>query len=176
MITEDQTAVIEFLASPRTHGGSAVDRIDTHTAIVFLAGAHAYKLKRAVRFDYVDFSTCARRRAMCEAEVRLNRRTAPSLYQGVTAVTRDNNGTLALGGYGEALDWVVAMNRFQQEALFDRLAASGRLDLDLMPPLAVAVAAFHAVADRRTDHGGQEGMDWVVEGNAAGLAEFGAVP
>ena len=57
MITEDQTAVIDFLASPSTHGGANVERIDTHTAIVFLAGARAYKLKRAVRFDYLDFST-----------------------------------------------------------------------------------------------------------------------
>jgi aminoglycoside phosphotransferase family enzyme len=79
MITEDQTAVIAFLAAPSTHGGSKVERIDTHASLVFLAGNRAYKLKRAVRFDYLDFSTPELRRALCEAEVRLNRRTAPAL-------------------------------------------------------------------------------------------------
>jgi hypothetical protein len=94
MVTEDQTAVVEFLTSPANHGGATVDRIDTHTAIIFLAGARAYKLKRAVRFDYLDFSTADRRHALCDAEVRLNRRTAPALYRGVVAVTREPDGSL----------------------------------------------------------------------------------
>ena len=174
MTTEDQRAVIEFLASPATHGGSAVERIDTHSALVFLAGSRAYKLKRAVRFDYLDFSTSDRRRASCEAEVRLNRRTAPAVYRGVMAVTREPDGSLALGGQGTPVDWVVEMNRFDQEALFDRLAAAGRLDVDLMPPLAAAVAEFHRAAEHRADHGGKAGMAWVIDGNAAGFAEHGA--
>lgn len=174
MVTEDQTAVVEFLASPSTHAGATVDRIDTHTAIVFLAGERAYKVKRAVLFDYVDFSTPERRRSMCDAEVRLNRRTAPALYRGVVAVTRESDGSLTLGGSGSPVDWVVEMNRFPQEALFDRLAAAGRLDLDLMPPLADAIAQFHIAAEHRADHGGKSGMAWVIDGNATGFAEYGA--
>ena len=174
MVTEDQTAVIEFLASPATHGGVSVERVDTHTAMVFLVGARAYKLKRAVSFDYVDFSTCERRRAMCEAEVRLNRRTAPALYRGVLPIARGDDGSLALGGTDPPVDWVVEMNRFDQETLFDRLAAAGRLEIGLMPPLATTIAAFHASAEPRTDHGGKAGMAWVIEGNAAGFAESGA--
>lgn len=173
MLTEDQADVIEFLAAPSAHGTATVDRIDTHSAIVFLAGERAYKLKRAVRFDYLDFSTVERRRAMCDAEVRLNRRTAPDIYRGVVPITREPGGALALGGSGQASDWVVEMNRFSQEALFDRLAASGRLDLELMPPLAAAIAEFHRIAEPRTDHGGRPGMEWVIEGNAAGFAEYG---
>src|SRR4029079_5975296 len=80
MPVEDQSAVVELLSSAATHGGAAVERLDTHSAIVFLAGPRAWKLKRAVRFDYLDFSTADRRKQMCEAEVRLNRRTAPELY------------------------------------------------------------------------------------------------
>ena len=174
MITEDQTDVIEFLAAPSAHGTATVERIDTHSAIVFLAGERAYKLKRAVRFDYLDFSTVERRRAMCDAEVRLNRRTAPDIYRGVVPITREPGGALALGGSGPPIDWVVEMNRFPQEALFDRLAAAGRLDLELMPPLAAAIAEFHSIAEPRTDHGGKPGMAWVIEGNAAGFAEYGA--
>jgi aminoglycoside phosphotransferase family enzyme len=174
MITEDQSAVVDFLASPAAHRGATIERMFTHSAIVFLAGQRAYKLKRAVRFDYLDFSTAERRREMCEAEVRLNRRTAPHLYLGVVPITRERDGAFALGGSGDAVDWVVEMHRFPQEALFDRLAASRRLDVELMPPLAAAIAAFHAAAERRGDHGGKSGMTWVVDGNAEGFAEFGA--
>jgi aminoglycoside phosphotransferase family enzyme/predicted kinase len=151
----------------------AAERIETHASIVFLAGTRAYKLKRAVRFDYLDFSTPERRRAMCEAERRLNQRTAPTLYRGVVAVTQESDGSYALGGRGTPVEWVVEMNRFPQDALFDRLASVGGLGLELMPPLAAAIADFHKSADPRPDHGGKAGMSWVIEGNAAGFAEFG---
>ena len=67
MITEDQSEVVAFLGSPAAHRGAAVERVETHAAIVFLAGDGAWKLKRAGRYDYLDFSTAARRRTMCEA-------------------------------------------------------------------------------------------------------------
>jgi aminoglycoside phosphotransferase family enzyme len=136
VITEDQGPIIDFLSSPSTHGGAAVERIDTHISCIFLAGMRAWKLKRAVRFDYLDSSTAARRKALCEAEVCLSRRTAPTVYRGVVAITRERDGSLELGGPGLPVDWVVEMNRFDQESLFDRLAASGRLDFQLMAPLA----------------------------------------
>ncbi len=88
LVTEDQSAVVDFLTLPSTHDGAKVERLDTHSAIVFLAGDRAYKLKRAVRFDYLDFSTAEKRRDSCDAEVRLNRRMAPTIYRGVVAVTR----------------------------------------------------------------------------------------
>ncbi|HEY1304607.1 MAG TPA: AAA family ATPase [Vicinamibacterales bacterium] len=171
MVTEDQSAVVAFLASPAAHGGVSVERIDTHSAIVFLAGQRAWKLKRAVRFDYLDFSSPERRKVLCEAEVRLNRRTAPALYHGVVPVTRDAHGSLAIGGAGAPVDWLVEMSRFDQEALLDRLAAKGRLALDMMAPLADAVARFHAAAEPRSDHGGADGMRWVIEGNASGFGD-----
>ncbi|MEZ5316893.1 MAG: AAA family ATPase [Vicinamibacterales bacterium] len=173
MLISDQHEVVSFLASPETHGGETVERIDTHTARVFLAGRRALKLKRAVRYDYLDYSTPARRHAACEAEVRINRRTAPDLYRGVVAVTREPDGGLALGGEGEPVDWLVEMVRFDQAGLFDRLAARRALPPDLMPPLATAIARFHREADRRYDHGGRAGMQWVVDGNADGFATEG---
>jgi aminoglycoside phosphotransferase family enzyme/predicted kinase len=174
MITEDQSAIVDFLASPSTYGETAVERIDTHTAVVFLAGRRAYKLKRAVWFDYLDCSTAEKRRQHCEAEVTLNRRTAPTLYRRILPITRESDGSLALDGAGSPVDWLVEMSRFPQEALFDRLAAAGRLDLARMPPLADAIAAFHSAAERRRDHGGRAGMQWVIDGNASGFEEFGA--
>jgi aminoglycoside phosphotransferase family enzyme len=98
--SESQRAVIDFLASPAAHGGAAVDRIDTHSAIIFLAGRRALKLKREIRFDYLDFSTAALRHDACVREVEINRRAAPGIYRGVVAVTRDPGGVLALDGAG----------------------------------------------------------------------------
>ncbi|OFW18040.1 MAG: hypothetical protein A3H97_04045 [Acidobacteria bacterium RIFCSPLOWO2_02_FULL_65_29] len=153
---------------------SSVERIDTHISIVWLAGDRAYKLKRAVHFDYVDFSTIDRRQAACEAEVRLNRRTAPSVYLDVRPVSREADGSLAIGGCGNPVDWLVEMVRFDQETLFDRLAARHRLDLALMAGLADAIVRLHETAEPRPDRGGRDGMRWVVGGNALGLAEQGA--
>jgi aminoglycoside phosphotransferase family enzyme/predicted kinase len=173
MIMQDQTEVVTFLASPATHGGAPVERIETHASIVFLGGTRAWKLKRAVRYDYLNFSTIDRRKAMCEAEVRINRPAAPTLYRGVVAVTREPDGSLALGGTGTPMDWLVEMARFDQEGLLDRLAARGALDLATMRPLATAIARFHHKAEHRPDHGGAAGMKWVVDGNAVGFAEQG---
>ncbi len=174
MITENQDAVIACLSDPATYGPgvSAVERIDTHTASVFLAGDRAYKLKRAVRYDYLDFSTAARRRACCEAEVALNRRTAPRLYLGIQPIARDAAARLSLDGQGDPVDWVVCMTRFDSEALFDRLAARHELPLGMMPGLARAVRHLHDVADRRPAHGGRDGLAWVIDGNVASFAEL----
>jgi aminoglycoside phosphotransferase family enzyme/predicted kinase len=168
-----QADVIAFLSEPATHGGASVERIETHISIVFLAGSRALKLKRAIRLDYIDSSTVDRRKTLCEREVQLNRRTAPSLYLGIIAVTSEADGSLALGGSGTPVDWVVEMVRFDQDALLDRLAERGRLEVATMVRLASAIAAFHDRAERRRDHGGAAGMRWVVDGNAAGLSEFG---
>ena len=174
MITETQAEVLAFLSSPAAHGGAAVERFDTHTSMVFLAGSRAWKLKRAVRYDYLDYSTADRRRAMCEAEVRINRRTAPALYRGVTAVTRQADRSLRIGGDGTPVDWLVEMTRFDQSGLFDRLAESGLLPLKLMTPLAHAIARFHHTADGRTTHGGWDEMRRIINGNAAGFAKEAA--
>ncbi len=165
-----QQDVIDFLSRPEAYGAgvAAVERIDTHGSVVFLAGPRVYKLKREVRFPYMDYSTPERRRAMCEAELAINRRTAPMLYEAVVPVTRGEAG-LELDGEGEALDWVVVMHRFDQAALFDQMAERGALTLEHMAALAAEIAAFHARAEKRRDFGGAAGMEWVVDVNAAGL-------
>lgn len=165
--------VAAFLADPASHGGAAVERVETHAAIVFLAGDRAYKLKRAVRYPYLDYSTAERRRAACVEELRLNRRTAPSLYLGLESVVRRADGALAFGGEGAAggaaLDWLVAMRRFPQDALLDRVAERGGLDDGLIRDLADAVTAFHKAAEPRPDGGGALAMREVVDGNIAEL-------
>lgn len=173
MVTQDQSEVVAFLESPSAHGGQAVERVDTHASVVFLAGERALKLKRAVLYDYLNFSTADIRKAMCDEELRLNRRTAPAIYRGVVPVTREPDGSLALGGSGAPVEWVLEMRRFDQDALLDRLAERGALPLDDMVPLAKTIARLHAGADTRPDYGGRESMRRVVEGNAIAFAESG---
>lgn len=173
----DQSEVLALLADPASYEGrpSTVDRIDTHSASVFLAGPHAYKLKRAVRYTFLDFSTPERRRQSCEAEVRLNRRTAPDLYIGVTPVTREADGRLAIGGSGTPVDWLVLMRRFPQDQLLDRLALSGGISPELARRLADRIADFHAAAAPMPHRGGRAGMRDVVEDNSRALAAAAAV-
>src|SRR5450631_1452280 len=91
-----QQAVFDFLGRSATHGGAQVVRIDTHAATVFLAGARAFKIKRAVRFPFLDYSTLAKRKVACNAEIEVNRVYAPSIYRCVTAITQDSDGNLAI--------------------------------------------------------------------------------
>lgn len=142
---EDQSEVIAFLGAPSSYPGTParVERIDTHGAIVFLAGDAAYKIKRAVRLAYLDFSTLEKRRAACEREIEINRLTAPQIYKSVVPVTRDTDGTLTINGDGEVIEWAVSMRRFDQEDLLDRMAVEGRLPVDLMVPLAAHIADYH---------------------------------
>ncbi|MEP7117086.1 MAG: hypothetical protein ABI880_05865, partial [Acidobacteriota bacterium] len=174
MVTEDQHEVVAFLLRAATHGPACavVEHIETHSAMVFLAGDRALKLKRAVRYDYLDFSTAERRRQCCEAEVSLNRRVAPTIYRGVVAVTREHDGQLALGGAGQPVDWLVDMTRFDGAQLADRLADAGRLPVSAMAALAAAVVAFHAGAEPRPDKGGAAGLRWVIDGNRSACAEL----
>src|SRR5262245_54239900 len=124
---EDQSDVIRFLSAPDSYGlTNPVERIDTHCSIVFLAGEHAYKLKRAVRYSYLDYSTLALRQQACEREFALNTRTAAELYIAVRSIRVRPNGELGFEGEGLSIDWVIVMARFDQEILFDRMAAAGR--------------------------------------------------
>jgi uncharacterized protein len=176
MIVDQQAEVIAFLSDPAHYPSvTSVERIDTHTASVFLAGDRAYKLKRAVRYDYLDFSTIERRAAACEAEVRLNRRTAPDVYLGVVPLTRTSDGQLEIGGSGPPVDWLVMMARFPQEDMLDRRAESHNLSLDTVVRLAERVAAFHGAAEVRRDCGGSEAIARVIDGNTRALGDAGSV-
>jgi aminoglycoside phosphotransferase family enzyme/adenylate kinase family enzyme len=171
-ITQDQGATIAFLQALAEREGGSPERIDTHAAIVFLAGGTAWKLKRAVWFPFLDFATLEKRRAACEAEVRLNRRTAPDIYLGCQPITRGTDGTLALGGEGEAIDWVVVMRRFDQDLLFDRMAERGALTADHITELADEIAEFHGAAGQRAEFGGAEAIRWIVEDDIAEMASM----
>src|SRR5262249_19779525 len=115
------------------------------------------------------YSTPEKRREGCEAELALNRRTAPALYLEVRAVRRGADGALTLDPSGTPVDWLLVMRRFDQDALFDRLAVRGALSAILMRDLADPIAAFHDGAETTRDYGGLAGMTGMVAGNTTNL-------
>jgi uncharacterized protein len=142
-VVEDQSDVFAFLADPATHGLAApVVRIDTHGAAVFLAGPDVYKVKRAVKFPFMDFSTLDKRRRACENELFVNKSNAPELYLGLAPISRDGAG-LAFGAGGKIVEWAVHLRRFDENRTLDRLAERGELDLGIIAKLADVVAASH---------------------------------
>lgn len=171
-VPDDQRDTIAFLGRPTAYG-SGIDRvetIETHVSVVFLAGEQAYKLKRAVRLPYLDFSTVAQRRDACAAELALNRRTAPALYLGLRRLGRNPAGEIGFFDGGTEVDWVVVMRRFDQSLLFDQLARAGKLAAPALDALADHIAEFHAAAEPRPDQGGAAALDAVAEENRRCLA------
>lgn len=171
MIVEDQAAAVSLLMNPATHGDvGPVETIETHISRIFLVGDRAYKMKRAVKLPYVDFSTPELRLAACTREVELNSQTAPGLYLGVRRVTREHEGEIALDGDGPLLDAVVEMTRFRQSSLLDRMALAGKLTPELMTDVARMIVDFHRGAPPVHAGRGAANMAGVLDINAAGFA------
>jgi aminoglycoside phosphotransferase family enzyme/predicted kinase len=166
-----QEAVFRFLADPRTHGLSEpVGRIDTAGAIIFLAGADAYKVKRAVRFPFMDLSTLDKRQRACEAEIAVNRASAPGVYLAALPITQ-TGAAFAIGGKGEIVEWVVHMRRFDQDATLDRLAARDGVSEDVIDKLALAIRRSHARAPARDAARSAHALETFIEQNDAAFAE-----
>lgn len=169
-VASSQADIVAFLER-ELGGGQSCKRIDTHAASVFLAGDRAWKLKRAVRYPYLDFSSPARRRAALEAELYLNRRTAPDLYLAVHPIVRTAAG-FHIGGYGEPVDWLLEMRRFPDDALLDTIARKGSLDPQALINLADRIHAFHASAETVVRAHAADDVHHVIEGNAESLRRF----
>jgi len=162
-IPGEQREVADFLA--RLTGGAVVE---THISAVFLGADEAFKLKKAVDFGFLDFTTLAERERLTKFEHALNAPNAPGLYLGALPITRGPDGAPRLGGDGPALDWVLRMKRLPPEAFLN-----GPIPPALLAPLADAVFALHQAAPRREGDGR---MMRVISGNrvaalSAGLPE-----
>jgi uncharacterized protein len=127
------------------HDARDIRVCETHLSFVVLTGEFAYKIKKAVRLDFIDATALARRRELCEAELRLNRRYAPELYlQVVPIVVRDER--LSFGANGDAVDYAVQMRQFDAGDELRALLARDAVDTDDFAVLADLVAEFHASA------------------------------
>ena len=126
-----------------------VERIETHASWVFLGDRDVFKVKKPVRFPFLDFSTLEKRKRACEAEVTLNSRLAPHVYLGVVPVVRPlapPGGGMTFGGEGEVVDWAVHMVRLPDAHRADTLVAGGKLGGPGIDAIAERLASFHAAA------------------------------
>ena len=168
-----QDAVFAFMLDPSSHNPrpECVKRNTTHAAVVFLAGKFAYKIKRAVRLSYLDFSSLEKRRAVCEREIAINTLTAPDIYLDSVPIMRRTDGALAIGGAGKPVEWAVKMRRFRQSGLFDVLAREGALSIGLMAPLAVTIADMHAKARSVRSADAAQKMAGIIKSVTASLTQ-----
>ncbi|MFZ1470384.1 MAG: AAA family ATPase [Paracoccaceae bacterium] len=164
MSGQSQTEVITFLSDGINLPGRAqVTVVQTHGALVFLCGADAYKIKRDVRYDYLDFSTPRKRHDMLLRELELNAPMAPSIYRDVIAVTRDKGGCLRLGGKGEAVEWVLRMHRFDTADELDKVAGRGALSDRIAEDLGAVIARYHATTPLRRKIPGSDLIDAILD-------------
>ncbi len=136
--------LVDALRNPACypHAVASVRVIETHISWVLLTGLFAYKIKKPVNLEFLDFSTLKARRAFCEEEVRLNRRLAPAIYLEVTPLSGTPRAP-RVGDAGAPFEYAVKMREFAQESLLDRMLARGALTPALIDALAARVAAFH---------------------------------
>ncbi|MBK8454063.1 MAG: AAA family ATPase [Thiofilum sp.] len=136
------------------HAVSEIQLIETHISYIILTGDYAYKLKKPVRFDFLDYSTLALRQHHTELELTLNRRLAPQIYLTVLAVIKTSaqqfilKSTTELSEHDTVVEYVLKMRQFASNQEFDHLLEQGKLPLDLMPKLAQQIAQFHQQAER----------------------------
>ena len=177
LVDDDHADVVAFLSDPATYagGGQPVQRFDTHGAIIFIAGDEAWKIKRPVRFPYMDLSTLEKRHAVCLRETEINRIWAPELYLGTVAITRQADGALALDGDGKPVEWAVRMRSFSQDHLLARIAETQGADgikSELARDLADVAFDAHTKAARHADVQGAERMAGLIDQVAGELASL----
>ncbi|KZM51643.1 bifunctional aminoglycoside phosphotransferase/ATP-binding protein [Labrenzia sp. OB1] len=169
-----QDDVLKFLETLPSDdpGCDSVKRIDTHANIVFLTGGKAYKVKREVRFPFLDYSTLALREEACRAEITCNRDNAPQIYLRALPVTLEADGRLALDGAGDPVEWAVEMNRFDRSNELDIMAERAPFSDDLSDSLAEMMVSAHEAAPLRGGAGFHDELATYIEQNEAAFHEF----
>lgn len=137
-------AKVAFLGTAGAYGsdGGPIVCRETHMSWVFFVRDEVYKLKKPVRFPYLDFSTLERRHAACQAELMLNRRLAADVYKCLRPLTV-SGATLAVGGTGEIIDWLVVMRRLDEDQTLESLLSTRQLTLRQLNPLIDVLGRFY---------------------------------
>lgn len=137
-------SLIQALLNPAAypHPVGKIELIETHISWVLLTGQYAYKIKKNIQFDFLDFSTLEKRHFYCEEELRLNRRLAPALYLQVVPITGTPEQP-QINGNGETIEYAVQMKQFASNQLLSDFADQGRLDAAIIDQFADLTANFH---------------------------------
>jgi aminoglycoside phosphotransferase family enzyme len=148
-------AKVLFLASGQAFPLSErpVTVIETHMSWVFLGRTRVLKMKKPVRFPFLDFTSLEQRYKNCEAELRLNRRLAADVYRRVVPLCSDTAGQFSIGGAGAAVEWLVEMRRLPSEEMLDARIRTHRLHKDDVRAVASVLARFYASARSEVEDG-----------------------
>lgn len=170
----EQSTLIGAVARLLSAEGHAVEQFETHLSWILVAGGLAYKFKKAVHLDFVDYSTLEARRFCCSEELRLNRRFSPRLYIDVVAISMEH-GDACIGGTGPALEYALRMRAFDQGDLWSRRVRAARLGVDEIDQLAGLLAEIHsaaAPAPEASDWGSMEAVAATADETLGGLARL----
>ncbi len=175
-------SVAELIAAMRRpeiypHRPPRVDLLQTHISYVFLAGDQVYKIKKAVRFSFLDFSTLEQRLHFCREEVRLNRRLAGDVYRGIVSIVADGAGGYRLDAEDAdgALEYAVHMRRLPEDRLLDHLLANDQATPEMIDLAAARLAAFHRDAATGNDisaNGSADALRAIMSDNFLGVRRF----
>ena len=140
---QTQKQVVDALLTPQAYGEDKgkIELIQTHISFVFLTEKFVYKVKKAVNFGFLDFSTLEKRRFFCEKELEINRRLCPDIYLKVVSINKSN--VIKLGGDGEAVEYALKMKRLPQEKIMTVLLKENKVDAKTIDELAKIIARFH---------------------------------
>ncbi|WP_426408279.1 AAA family ATPase [Bradyrhizobium ganzhouense] len=173
-MTDNSATQERIFAALTAHAG--VKRIDTHAASIFLDGTRALKIKRAVKYPFLDYATLEKRKMACEEEVRINRPHAPQIYHRVVVITEEPDGSVKVDGRGRPIEYAVDMSRFDESRTLDHLARAGQFDADFAAAIADAIAASHATATRADGKAWVSSIAVLIDGNSNGLRNGNHLP
>lgn len=160
-----QHAIVEFFAKKSAgQNSSRIPVIETHGAWVFIIEDDVYKIKKAVHYPFMDFSTLEKRRKACENEILLNRPFAPDIYLSCVPITCETTGEFEINGSGEIIEWAVHMRRFDQENLLSHKAQKGALSRDYLSKLAKMLSDYHNQAPIAQSESGTERCEKTIAG------------
>ncbi len=141
-----QKQVVDALLTPEAYprDPDKIDLIQTHISFVFLTKDFVYKVKKAVNFGFLDFSTLEKRRLFCEKELAINRRLCPEIYLDVVPINKSNK--IKIKGSGETIEYALKMKRLPQERIMTVLLKENKVDKKTIDDIAGIVAQFHSRA------------------------------
>ena len=142
---DPRKCLIEALLDSKTYPHAVslpIRHFETHISDIFLTGAYAYKIKKPVVFEFLDFSSLERRKFFCERELLRNARFAPRLYEAVVPVVR-HGPNFKVGGSGTAVEYAVRMKQFDEDTLFSKLITKGKVTRAMLAQITDEICSLH---------------------------------
>lgn len=167
-VNDEQVEAVHFLANlednnkPVDNATQATSIVTTHCAHIILTKNRAYKIKRAIKYSYLDMLDLSSREALCKRELEINKPSLPNIYLKVVPLTKNDNGNLSMNGPGAPVEWVLVMERFSEQRVLDTMAQNGTLSNEIAKQVGESIARYHAALPSVTTKDGYQRMNEIV--------------